>query len=193
MCIELWHFFAAQLQPLPNAAKGKEKRVKLYMKGEALSNEEVMEYLRQLEEQKKAAKRVGSWALCQDTTTSCVHCIHTWAAPQVVIPPLDISKRRISPGTKRQQIAGMTEDLRRELPMDLNRVIDLAAEKGASSWLSALPIRDHGFNLHRLAFRDAICLRYGWRPERMPDKCVCGSRLNMEHVLTYACGGFRSL
>ena len=54
---ELRHFFAAQLQPLPNAPKAKKKRVKLHMEGEALSNEEVMEYLRQQEEQKKAAKK----------------------------------------------------------------------------------------------------------------------------------------
>ena len=27
----------------------------------------------------------------------------------------------------------------------------------------------------------------------MPDKCVCGSWLNVEHALTCACGGFRSL
>lgn len=57
---ELWHFFAAQLQPLPNVTKDKKERVKLHMKGATLSNEEVMEYQKQQEEQKKAAiKGIG--------------------------------------------------------------------------------------------------------------------------------------
>ena len=72
-------------------------------------------------------------------------------------------------------------------------MVDLASEKGASSWLAALPIRDHGFYLHKSVFRDAICLRYGWKPECMPDKCVCGSQFSVEHALTCVCGGFRSL
>lgn len=55
MYTELWHFFAAQLQPLPNVPKDKKERVKLHMKGATLSNEEVMESQKQQEEQKKAA------------------------------------------------------------------------------------------------------------------------------------------
>ncbi|KAL5470938.1 hypothetical protein EMCRGX_G028997 [Ephydatia muelleri] len=31
---------------------------------------------------------------------------------------------------------------------------------GASTWLSMLPIQEHGFALHKGAFRDALCLRY---------------------------------
>ena len=39
--------------------------------------------------------------------------------------------------------------------------MDLALEKGASSWLTALPLEEHGFALHKPAFRDAMALRYG--------------------------------
>jgi len=35
-----------------------------------------------------------------------------------------------------------------------------ASEKGASSWLSTLPIAEHGFALLKGAFRDALCMRY---------------------------------
>ena len=38
----------------------------------------------------------------------------------------------------------------------------IAKERGASSWLSARPVEEHGFALHKAAFRDAIALRYGW-------------------------------
>ena len=44
---------------------------------------------------------------------------------------------------------------------DLQRSMDLAAEKGASNWLTCRPVKHHGFSLHKGAFRDAVCLRYG--------------------------------
>ena len=36
----------------------------------------------------------------------------------------------------------------------------VAAEKGVSSWLSTLPIADHGLTLQKGAFGDALCLHY---------------------------------
>ena len=33
-------------------------------------------------------------------------------------------------------------------------------EKGASLWLSVLPLDEFGFSLHKGEFRDALCLRY---------------------------------
>ena len=50
----------------------------------------------------------------------------------------------------------------------LKKTKDLASEKGASSWLTALPTADHGFCLHKGAFRDA--LRYNRSP---PLQAVC--------------------
>ena len=69
----------------------------------------------------------------------------------------------------------------------------VSAEKGASSWLSTLPIADHGFALHKGAFRDALCLRYGWSPHLLPSHCVCGQRLTVEHALSCSRGGFPSI
>ena len=42
--------------------------------------------------------------------------------------------------------------------------MDLGSEKGASSWLITLPIHEHNFALPKGSFRDAICLKYGWKP-----------------------------
>ena len=50
--------------------------------------------------------------------------------------------------------------LRLELTPSLQRSMDLGSEKGASSWLMTLPIREHNFALPKGSFRDAICLRY---------------------------------
>ena len=38
--------------------------------------------------------------------------------------------------------------------------MDLSQEKGASSWLTALPVEDFGFVLHKGAFCDALALWY---------------------------------
>jgi hypothetical protein len=38
--------------------------------------------------------------------------------------------------------------------------MEVASEPGASSWLSALPIQEYGFALHKGDFRDALCLCY---------------------------------
>ena len=57
---------------------------------------------------------------------------------------------------------------------NLRHVVQLSIEKGASSWLSMLHIEEHGFALHKGAFRDALCLQYGWLPSGLSAKCVCG-------------------
>ena len=80
-----------------------------------------------------------------------------------------------------------------ELPAQLEQMRNLAAEKRALSWFSALPIDKHGFYLHKTAFHDAICLRYRWTPERLADKCICGSWLNVEYTLTCPHVWFRFL
>ena len=62
----------------------------------------------------------------------------------------------------RQHEARIAENLKQNLPIKLQRSLSICSEKGASSWLSVLPISEHGIPLHKGAFRDALCLRYGW-------------------------------
>ena len=52
-----------------------------------------------------------------------------------------------------------------------------------------LPLHQHGFSLHKSDFRDAICLRYGWTPDRLPSNCVCGKQLTSDHALSCPTGG----
>ena len=40
---------------------------------------------------------------------------------------------------------------------------------------------------------DALCLRYGWRPSRLPSHCICGSQFTVEHALSCSRGGFPSI
>ena len=56
--------------------------------------------------------------------------------------------------------------------------------------LTTLPIEEHGFYLNQTAFWDAIHMRYEWKLERMPNKCICGAQFSVEHALTCPSGGF---
>jgi len=67
------------------------------------------------------------------------------------------------------------------------------AEKGSSSWLTALPLSEHGFSLHKGAFRDALCLRYGWRPPLLPSNCVCGKQFSVEPAFGCPCGSLPTI
>ena len=64
---------------------------------------------------------------------------------------------------RHQQHQKEAASLRERLPQNLQRVMDFCSEKGASSWLEVIPFVEHGFKLHKGAFRDVLCLRYGWQ------------------------------
>ena len=87
----------------------------------------------------------------------------------------------------------MAQELHSSLPKSLQRCLDVASEKGASTWLTALPLEEHGFVLHKGSFRDALCLRYGWRPPHLPSHCVCGREFSVDHSLNCKCGGYPSI
>ena len=94
---------------------------------------------------------------------------------------------------RRQWLVSKQSELTPLLPADLHRIVSLSSEKGASSWLSVLPIEGHEFALHKGAFGDALCLHYGWFPCGLPAKCVCGHGFTVDHAMNCASGGFPTL
>ena len=91
---------------------------------------------------------------------------------------------------KREAHLATTDNLHSWFPPKLQKLMDVAKEKGSSSWLVALPIESHGFTLHKSAFRDAICLRYGCQPPLFPTTCACGKSFTIDHALNCPTGGF---
>ena len=65
-----------------------------------------------------------------------------------------------------------------------------AKEKGASAWLSALPVAAQGYTLNKREFRDSLALRYGWPIQDMPRYCACQARNSVDHALTCSLGGY---
>ena len=92
-----------------------------------------------------------------------------------------------------QVIVNLQESLLPSLSSSLQRSVSLSVEIGSSSWLTALPLSEHGFVLHKRAFRDALRLRYGWRPPLLPSSCVCSEPFTVEHPLSCLHGGLPSI
>ena len=92
-----------------------------------------------------------------------------------------------------QAQASTADNLYTILPTSLQKAMEISQESGTSTWLSALPIEEHGFALHKGAFRDALCLRYGWRPPLLPSHCMCNKTFSVEHALSCPCGGFPTI
>ena len=94
---------------------------------------------------------------------------------------------------KRKQEQQNDDAMNLRPPDTLKRAMELAKEKGSSSWLTALPLESHGFALHKSSFRDALCLRYGWQPERLPTRCDCGDAFTVDHALNCLRGAFPTI
>ena len=85
------------------------------------------------------------------------------------------------------------DDLMHLLSDESSRYLMTASERGASAWLTALPLKSLGYSLNKREFRDAIRIRYGWEIPDLPKTCVCGTRNNIEHTLDCKRGGYVSL
>ena len=91
---------------------------------------------------------------------------------------------------RRRSSEQQAENLKQTLTDTQKRAMLLASGRGASNWLTTLPIEEFGFILHKGAFHDPLALRYDWKPNRTPSKCPCGSSFSMEHALSCPKGGF---
>ena len=95
--------------------------------------------------------------------------------------------------TQHKQLQEFANSVYDQLPSELRSSVELAFEKGASNWLSCLPLRSHGFALHKSAFRDGLLLRYHWTPLACPTSCACGHHFTIDHCTSCPKGGFPSL
>jgi len=76
---------------------------------------------------------------------------------------------------------------------DSQQLIKGAMEKGASTWLSALPIKAIGYALNKQEFTDAVCMRYGWKVKGIPTHCAYGKTNSVDHSLICKLGGYTSM
>ena len=83
--------------------------------------------------------------------------------------------------------------IRNESSASVSKIIDLASEKGASCWLTSLPLQRYGFVLNKQQFHDSICLRYNYSIKLAAKVCACGEPYSVNHCLTCKKGGYVTL
>ena len=82
------------------------------------------------------------------------------------------------------------KDLRTRMSKEQMRGNDVAQLKGASAWLTSLPLKEEGFILNKREFFDALALRYRWPLSRLPQFCACGKNFDMDHAMSCMKGGY---
>ena len=68
--------------------------------------------------------------------------------------------------------------------------VNQARDRGASSWLNSLPIKELKFVLNKEEFWDSLRLRYNLDLENLPTTCPCGKKFDVTHALSCGKGGF---
>ena len=107
--------------------------------------------------------------------------------------PDDRAVRTLQQCNRREKNARLRDNLEgvtNALPEETKTPADLAAEKGASSWLTFIPVKDVDFTLTKGEFKDAIHLKYDWQISETPSACACGVVFNVDHAMVCRQGGF---
>ena len=81
------------------------------------------------------------------------------------------------------------ESIDSTLPSDLLRSVNQSRDKGASSWLTAVPLVDQGLVLNKQEFRDSLRLRYDMPLSDLQSKRVCSEKYTVCHALSCKKGG----
>ena len=56
--------------------------------------------------------------------------------------------------------------------------------KGASSWLTTLPLKSEIFDLNKSEFYEALSLRYCWTLKYLPSTYPCCKRFDVDHAMS---------
>ena len=107
----------------------------------------------------------------------------------IVPPEAEVAKKQ-QQSLKSEKIKSKVEEIDASLPQPLLRQVAQARDKGASSWLNAIPYENQGLVLNKQEFRDALRLRYNMPLSDLPQNCPCGSSFNVNHALSCKKGGF---
>ena len=96
---------------------------------------------------------------------------------------------------KNDLLKSMAENIKQKLSPKEQRNLDWISEKGASSFLTCLPLGKLRFHLTRQEFHDAISVRYNMPivGDPRPEICCCGDKNTIEHALSCKKGGYVSL
>ena len=86
---------------------------------------------------------------------------------------------------KLQALKAETKDLLfSQFSDERQRIIQRKLDYKCSTWLTVLPKQDNFFSMSADEFRDALSLRYGRTPPKMPSSCDAdGETFDLKHAL----------
>ena len=96
----------------------------------------------------------------------------------------NIKKRR----AKYQQV--QLKKIKTHMTTEENRANEIAQLKGASSWLTSLPLAEEKFVLNKREFYDVLYIHYRWHLKRLPINCSCGKKFTLYLAVSCLKGGF---
>ena len=116
--------------------------------------------------------------------------IVTQTTEYIVDEEKEKEKVRMQKKKKEERNNTILKELRSKMSKEQVRANDLAQLKGASSWLTSLPLKSEGYVLNKREFFDALALRYRWRLKYLPTRCACGNPFSMDHAIQCMRGGY---
>ena len=102
--------------------------------------------------------------------------------------PDDADVRRLMHAVRKEKDDDLKGKLK-ELKVRTQTAVNLACEKEASSWLTAIALKDMNFDLSKREFRDLLKLRYDWPISDSPFVCACGCSFAVDHAMICQRGG----
>ena len=100
-----------------------------------------------------------------------------------------ITLQRHQQSLKRASAKEKMDSIDSSLSPGLLRLVNQSRDKGASSWLNAMPLADKGLALNKQEFRDSLRLRYDLPLIDLPSHCTCGDKFTVSHALSCKKGG----
>ena len=136
----------------------------------------------------------NQFSTCTEVTTPLAELIFQRSSKYPELSKLEQRQRKFEIRTRnRRETTKAADLLKPKLSGVVQRAMEQASEKGASSLLTAIPMSKHGFNLQKQAFRDALCFRFGWTPTRLATHCPCGQPFSVNHAFSCPKGAMDSL
>ena len=82
------------------------------------------------------------------------------------------------------------ESIDATLSPNVLQLVNQSRDKGASSWLTAVPLVDQGLVLNKQEFRGSLRPRFNMPLSDLPSQCFCGEKFTVGHALSCKKGGF---
>ena len=91
---------------------------------------------------------------------------------------------------RNEERKALLSELKARMSDDCVRANEISSMKGASAWLTTLPLQSEKFALNKREFFDSVKFRFRWPLKYVPSMCPCRKNYSVDHAMSCAKGGF---